>query len=196
MISVHTIEERLFDFFDTVFGSEKTLFGFPSAASSSYLVDRQTTAPRVSASSLLYYRVENITMLGNAVSGDRSYIDRTTGHEFIDIWRQAHVVVNVLTKRKGDAIGAMNFISAANQSTRHYEACYNTGSFDLALHNVNRDFRNLTALENQAWTERVEADFYFNYKDTIELTETNEFIGVPSTVYATKDKVNFEIDLI
>jgi hypothetical protein len=194
LISVYDIERRVFDYFDVIFDGNQTLFGFGSAASTCFFTDRQTNAPRIAASTLLFYRVEPPVSLGN-FNSDHPYINRTTGIEQIDFHRQVHVVVNVLSKIKGAAKGAFEYISLLNQTTRHYEACYNTGEFDLPVHNIDQNARDLTFLENAAWNERIEADFYFNYTDTIILNQPQSLIRAASAPEVVKDKVDFDIEL-
>jgi hypothetical protein len=194
-ISVYQLEERIFDYFDTIFGSQKSLFGFADAASACFFVDRQTNAPRIAACSLLFYRVGTPETLGNSYS-DYNYLNRTTGIESIDFHRQVHVTVNVLSKQKGSAKGALSFLQLMNQTSRHYEASYNTGDFDLPLHRIDPNMRDLSFLENASWDERVEADFYFNYTDVVSLSDVQSMVRAPSSVYATKDKVDFTIDTI
>lgn len=195
MITVTDIEARVFDYLDVIFGDNKTLFGFNQAASACFFVDRQTNAPRLAASTLLYYRVDTPQSKGN-LYGDRPYINRNTGAESIDIHREVHVTLNVLSKLKGHAKGALSFLELVNQSQRNYEAAYNTGDFDLALHRIDPNMRDLSFLENAAWAERAECDIYFNYVDTISLSDSGSMVRAPSSVYATKDKVEFSIDTI
>jgi hypothetical protein len=197
MIGVYDIEERIYGYFDTIFGSEKSWFRFNTASSACFLVDRETDAPRPAASTLLFYRVDSVSPMGNTISIDDVVVDRATKEESVSTWRKIHVIVNILSKYKGDAKDALNFILAANQTTRGYNASYiTTGAtgFEMPLYYIDPNFRDLTGLENTAWTERVEADFYFNYKDSITFGEQG-LITAPSSVYLTKDKVDFDIEL-
>jgi hypothetical protein len=193
MITVYDIESRVYDYFDVLFNSNQTLFGFSSAASASFFVNNQTNAPRIAASTLLYYQVHEPYSLGNAFS-DHAYINHQTGIEQIDYHKQVHVTVNVLSKLKGMAKSSLVYLSALNQSTRHYEASYNKGDFDLPLHNIDQNMIDLTYLENAAWAERIQADFYFNYTDTIVLGEVQPRIYAASSVEAVKDKVDIDIN--
>lgn len=194
MITHYQLEERVFEYFEAIFKGNQILFGFKNAASASFFVDRQTNAPRIAGSSLLYFRVDQPMSLGNQLS-DHPYFNRQTGLEQIDYHKQIHVTVNVLSKLKGMAKSTLIFLQGANQSSRHYDACYDTGDFNLACHNIDQNFRDLSSLENASWTERVEADLYFNYKDVIILSDPGSLIMAPSSVYLTKNKVDFEIDL-
>lgn len=198
MIGIFDIEERIYDYFDTIFGSEKSWFKFNTSASSCFLVDRETDTPRPPASTILFYRVDSVEPMGNTISIDDVIIDRTTRQESVETWRRVHVIVNILSKYKGDAKDALNFILASNQTTRGYSACYTgtgvTSTFEMPLYYIDPNFRDLTDLENRAWTERVEADFFFNYKDTITF-DNQPLIEAPSSVYLTKTKVDYIVEL-
>lgn len=194
MITNYQLEERVFEYFDAIFNGSQTQFGFNSNSEHSFIVDRQSNSPRPAVSTVLYFRVDPPVSLGNQLS-DYAYINRSTGLEQIDYHRQVRVTVNILSKLKGMSKSAMLYLQALNQTSRHYEACYNTGDFNLACNSIENNFRDLSSIENSTWTERVEADLYFNYKDVIILTEPNSLIIAPSTVSLTKDKVDFDIEL-
>lgn len=193
MISVFDIEERVFEYLDKLYSGDQVQFGFGLAASTCFFVDRQTNAPRLAASTLLYYRVSNPEKIGNLFSG-RPYINRETGLESIDINKRVKVTLNYLSILKGCAKDAFNFLDAVNQTTRHYEAAYNTGDFDFPLYDMGNPI-DLSEIETAKWVERIQVDTYFNYTDTISLGETQSLIEAPSSVAATKDKIQFEIDM-
>jgi len=170
-------------------------FGFSSASSACYFSTKQTNFPRIAASTIMFYTVKPPVSFGNVFS-DYSMIDRNDGKEKIFTWRKVPVEISILTKIKGAAKGALSYMSALQSTTRHYEASYNTGTFDLPLHNLDMNTaRDLTFLENGAWNERIDADLYFNYKDEIVLGQTQGFIGVPSSVEDTHNRVDFDIYL-
>lgn len=193
MISAFDIEERVYEYLNALYNGNQGQFGFGEAASSCFFVDRQTNAPRLAASTLLYYRVDSPEKVGNAF-GDRPYIDRTTGIEKIDIHKRVRVTVNILSKVKSKAKDAMTYLEVINQSSRHYEAAYNTGDFYFPMYDFGRP-RDLTAIETSTWVERIETDVYFNYVDTITLSTPHSLITAPSTVAATKDKIDVAVNM-
>lgn len=195
MITVYELESRVFGFFDKIFSGDQVSFGLSNSSCAAFIVDRQTEAPRTFNESILYYRVNDVSPIGNYISVDEVKINPSTGLEYIETLRKVHVVVNILSKSKGMAKTAMNFIIAANQTSRKLDACYSDDfDFELPLYNIDRNIRDLTELENKAWTERVEADFYFNYKDVIDF-DTQPLINTPSSVEDVSNIVHFEIDL-
>ena len=66
----------------------------------------------------------------------------------------------------------------------------------MPCHKIDTPFRDLTELENENWAyaERVEGDFYFNYKDHIAFN-TQPMILAPSSVEDTTNHVDFDIIL-
>jgi len=196
MISSFKLEERLFDYFDTVFGTSASAFLFSNSASANYIVGRYYDAPRPAASTLLVYDLLSVKPLGNTQSVDTVTIDRYTREESVDILRQIEVGVNIISKYKGYAKDALSFLIASNQTTRGAEACYpniSASSFDIALMNID-GIKDLTELENSMWTDRVEANFIFNFADTLTFG-TQNLIVAPSGVELTKTKVDFDIEL-
>jgi len=193
LISNFDIEERVFEYLDALYNGNQGQFGFGEAASSCFFVDRQTNAPRLAASTLLYYRCDSPETVGNAFS-DRPYINRTTGIEQVDIHRRVRVTLNILSTMKGKAKDATNYLELINQSTRHYQAAYNTGDFDFPLYNFGRS-RDLSAIETSKWVERIETEVYFNYTDTITLSSPQSLITAPSSIAATKDKIDVAINM-
>lgn len=196
MISAFQIEARLYDYFNTIFGSNATAFGFSASASASFIVGRYYDTVRPAVSTVLVYDVNNITTLGNTQSVDSVSINRTTGNETVDMLRRADVTVNIISKFKGSAKDAMSFLIASNQTTRGYEACYpslSASSFDIALSNIT-EIKDLSEIENGMWTERIEAEFNFNFADTLSFG-VQGLITAPSSVDLTKTKIDFDIEV-
>jgi hypothetical protein len=194
LITVYDLEARIYDYFDVLFAGNQSEFGFATSSSACFFTTNQTNAPRDAKDTLLYYRVDPSHSMGNIYS-DFSYINRTTGIETIKYNKEVKVTVNVLSKQKGMAKSALMYLATIQQTERHNKACYDTGSFDLAVKNIDTNIRDLTYLENAAWAERAEVDYYFNYKDTIVFSEVHPLVIAPSSVEVTKDKVDFDIIL-
>lgn len=194
MISEFVIEERVFEYLERLYNGDQSMFGFRDAASACFFTDRQTNAPRLAASTLMYYRVSPPEPLGN-LNSDRAYIDRSDGIEKIDIHRSVKATLNILSTLKGAAKDTLSYLELINQSSRHYEAAYNTGDFGFPLYKIDRNARDLSAIETGKWVERVEVDVYFNFTDTITLPEPQSLIYAPSSIAATKDKIDFDIEL-
>jgi hypothetical protein len=202
MIKTLDLEQRIFDYFNSLMAGDQTNFGFSSNPNLCYVAERGTDTPRPNEETLLYYRVDSVTPFGNANMVDDVIIDRTTKIERVEVWRRVHVIVNILSKGKGKAKDALSYLVAVNQTTRGEYASYGvtgtypsvTGTIEFPVYYIDPNFRDLTELENRSWSERVEADFHFNYKDVIAFEEQN-LIVAPSSVYLTKTKVDFNTEL-
>lgn len=188
MISQAQLRSRLFKYFNIIYGADATTFGFATDENQRFLVDRQTNAPRIDDNTVLYFRIEENKPFGLGRGSARSRRDAITNREYVDVWKEVHVVVNVLSQSKGLAKDSVNFLLAAVNSERDYRASQEVLPFDLILHRISNDFRNLTDLETEAWQERIEFDMYFNYQDTIDLdaaeflTQPTEATDVPSII--------------
>lgn len=197
MISSYQLENRVYDFFDTIYQDDKSIFLFDNSASGSFIVGRYYDTPRPSASTILVFDLKSIMPLGSSLSSDEVVLDRVTREEYINMIRQANVTVNIISKYKGCAKDAMSFLLAGLQTTRGNEASYpsmSASSFDISCVNVT-DIKDLSEVENSMWTERVEAEFYFQFKDRLSFG-SQSFIDAPSSVYLTKNKIDYDIDMI
>ena len=192
MIRVTDLQERVFDFLDKIFLGDRTTFYFDSDINECYITGKQTDAPRPAATSLIFYNLNPAESFGSLVGSDTPKIDRHTGLESIDIWRSVKVNLSIVSKVKGAAKDAMDFMISVAQTSRGNRACYSATGFNFALYNMDRPI-DLTELENRAWNERVDASLYFNYLDTISL-ENRFMISAPSAVELTKDKIQYTLE--
>ena len=165
MITSTELSNRIFKFFDTLYGSSKTTFGFDSDSNFCFIEDNQNNAIRPEVNTILFYRIEENEKIGNQISSDSQIYDRDAGKEIISTYRQITLVINILSKTKGNAKNAMQMLLALFQSTRMALACYED-PFPLIMVNAFKA-RDLTSLETGAWTERMEKTLYFRYNDNI-----------------------------
>lgn len=192
MITDLQLSQRLWQFFDTMYGAEKTNFGFNADSNLAFNEDRQNNDIRTQDKTLLFYRMESNEKIGNQISSDTQIYNRTTGKEEIITMRQISVVMNIMTKEKGMAKDAMQAFLAYMQSTRRNTACYGL-PFPLVL--INSDLlQNLSDLEEGAWVERLEKRLYFRYNDKITIGDI-DFTQEPATLEDVKDIIQYDINL-
>jgi hypothetical protein len=192
MITDLQLSQRLFQFFDTMFGAEKVNFGFNADSNFAFNEDRQNNDLRTKDKTLLFYRMETDDKIGNQISSDTQVYNRDTGKEEIITMRQISVVMNIMTKEKGMAKDAMQAFLAYMQSTRRNNASYDL-PFPLVL--VNSEImQNLSALEEGAWVERLEKRLYFRYNDKITIGDI-QFTQEPATLEETKEIIQYDITL-
>jgi len=192
MITNLQLSQRLWQFFDTMYGAEKVNFGFDADSNEAFQEDRQDNNLRTQDQTLLFFRMETNEKIGNQISSDTQVYNRDTGKEEIITMRQITVVMNIMTKEKGMAKDAMQAFLAYMQSTRRNNACYDL-PFPLVLVNSEIE-QNLSALEEGAWVERMEKRLYFRYNDKITIGDI-DFTQEPATLEDTKDIIQYDITL-
>jgi len=194
MISNEQLETRIFDYLNTIIGNNATNYGFSTVEGERYLIDRQTNAPRVNDGTVIYYRVENNNNRGLNRGSTRNVLDPETDKEYIELWKDVHVIVNILSQTKGQAKDATTFLMAVVNSERDYKASYGILPFDLILYKISKEVRNLTDLETNAWQERIEFDMYFNYRDIVDLDDV-QWINQPTIPSDVPDNIDWETTL-
>lgn len=192
MITNQQLSERIWQFFDVIFGSDKNQFGFNSDSNLAFFDDRQNNAIRVTDGTALFYRIEDYDKAGNPISSDTQNYNRDTNQEEIITMRKVIVIVNFLAKRKGDAQSAHNAFLAYMQSTRRELACYGD-PFPLVLVNADKE-QNLSVLEEGAWVERVQKVLHFRYNDKIVIGDI-QFTQTVEGPEDVKDVVQYDITL-
>jgi hypothetical protein len=190
MIDSQALSLRVFNFFDVIFGAEKTDFGFNADPTLAFRETEQNNEIRNNDQTILYYRVEGNANRGNSIKSDMVIYNRVTKKEEIYPVRKVTVVMNVVSKKKGQANDVMQAFLRYIQSSRKNVACYGL-PFILALVKSDEDI-NLTALEEGAWAERREKKLYFTYCDKIEIGDV-QFTQEPATVEDVKDIIQYEL---
>ena len=190
MITSQQLSDRLFQYFDTLFGADKTQFGFNADSDFAFFQDRQNNAVRPEEQTVLFYRIESNDKIGNNISSDTQIYDRLDDKEKILAFRKLTVVINFLSKKKGYAIDAHNAFNAYIQTTRRDYASYAL-PFPIVLVNSQKE-QNLSGLEEGAWVERIERTLYFCYNDLITIGDI-QFTQQPATVEDVKTIIPYDI---
>jgi hypothetical protein len=192
VITSTALSNRFFKFFNTLYGSSRTDFGFSADVNFAFIEDNQNNAIRPDANTILFYRIEENEKIGNQISSDSQIYNRETGKEIISTYRQITLVINILSKTKGNAKNAMQMLLALFQSTRMAVASYED-PFPLVLVNALKA-RDLTSLETGAWTERMEKTLYFRYNDNIIIGDI-DFTQEVEQLEDVKDVYQYSINL-
>lgn len=190
MISSQDLSDRVFDFFDVIFGAEKTDYGFNSDSTLAFREERQNDDIRTDEETILYYRIEDNTPKGNSIKSDTIIYNREEKKEEIYPVRHVVVVMNILSKKKGQANDAMQAFLRYIQSSRKSLACYGL-PFNFALIRSEKDI-NLTALEEGSWLERREKKLHFTYCDKVEIGDV-QFTQQPAAVEDVRDIIQYEL---
>lgn len=192
MITSTQLAQRIFDFFNTIYGAEKTNYGFNADANLAFFEDQQNDNVRPQVQTAIFYRLSPPQKIGNKVVSDVQNYNRTTLKEEIITMRKFILTVNFLSKKKGQAKNAWEAFLAYSQSTRMQNACYGL-PFPLIMVNYENP-RDLTALEEGAWAERLEVNLIFNFNDKFVVGDI-QFTQEPTTIESVKDIVEFTVNL-
>lgn len=192
MITAQQLSQRVFDFFNALYGEERVNYGLSENVENAYLQDQQNDDQRPIVETALFYRISPTVKIGNRLVSDVQNYNRATGKEEIITMQKFTLTVNFLTKKKGRAKDAYNALLSYIQSTRCQKACYGL-PFPLVLVNLSEP-RNLTDLEQGAWVERIEVDLFFNYNDKFVVGDI-QFTQEPNSVEDVKDIVEFTVNL-
>lgn len=191
MITSEQLSDRIFDFFNNIFLDNRTDFGFSADPTKAFKEDRQNSNIRTTDQTILFYRIEPIQPMGNINTSYTRVFNRETKQEEIYTAEKVNVTMNVMSKKKGMAKNAMRAFLIYIQSTRKYLACYGL-PFNFVLINSEKMPRDLSALEEDAWVERLELELIFSYNDKIEIGDI-QFTQTPSSVEDVKDIVQYEL---
>lgn len=192
MITNRQLAQRIFDFFNTLYGAERTNYGFSSDPNLAFFEDEQNDNVRPQVRTALFYRLSPPEKIGNRIVSDVQVYNRETLKEEIITMRKFALTVNFLSKKKGDAKDAYDAFLSYIQSTRCQIACYGL-PFPLVLVNSENP-QDLTALEEGAWAERIQVVLYFNYNDKFIVGDI-QFTQEPETIEDVKDIVQFTVNL-
>lgn len=192
MITNEQLADRVFQFFNTIYGAQRTNYGFSADPTKAFIESEQNNAPRPDARTALYYTLSPTQKIGNKVVSDVQIYNRETLKEEIITMRKFSLTVNFLSKKKGYAKDAWEAFLAYSQSTRCRGACYDL-PFPLVLVNYENP-QDLSALEEGAWAERIQVVLYFNFNDKFIVGDI-QFTQEPETLEDTKDIVQFTVNL-
>ena len=192
MITSLQLTNRVWQFFDVIYGANKIDYGFNADSNFAFIEDNQDNAIRPGEKTILFFKISSPEKIGNAISSDTQIYNRINNKEEILAFRKVSVVINIISKDKGSAKDAMNALMTFLQSTRKQSACYGD-PFSLVLVNADPS-QDLSELEEGAWSERMQRTLYFRYNDLIEIGDA-EFTQVPAVLEDTKGIINYTIDL-
>jgi hypothetical protein len=192
MITNLELSQRVYQFFDVIFGAGKTQFGFNALSKYCFIESQENQAVRKEDKTILFYQLGSPEKIGNAISSDTQIYNRENNKEEILAFRKISVIISILSKEKGKAKDAMNAFLTYLQSARRELACYSEPfAFVLVNHQPHQDF---TGLEEGAWVERIDKNLEFRYNDLIEIGDI-QFTQEPAAIEDVKDIIQYDINL-
>lgn len=179
MIKYADIEKYLAQVFQNMLSYQAEEFGFSEYANERVIIERQNNAPLPEASTVLTFRIDDYDnwraqRYGTSTMGYDKY-----GYEILSELRTFKCIINIMSKRLGDAFDSARFVIANIQNNRYNEFVLKNGRL-LGIEQISK-LKNLSDIENGTWTERVSFEITMNFIDTFKVNEQTLFIKKPTT---------------
>lgn len=181
------IEKYLSNMFVSLIGNNAEWLGFSSDDTKRCLVERQNKLAMPEASTIIQFRLDNFDYWRSQRYGSSSYVDRD-GIEHILELRTCKAVVTVLSKKLGDAFDSARLLVANLQNQRYNDYVISNGR-RLGIENISK-MKNLSALENGTWTERIQFEITLNYLDEVTNNDKEMFVRTPEDLSDLDNSVN------
>lgn len=193
MILYKDLEKYISNMFVSLLGSQATLFGFADDANIWCLAERQNSSPLPDTSTVLYFRVDNYENWRAQRYGRATIGYDAQGNEFIAEMRTFRCIVTIMSKNLGDAFDSSRFLIANLQNNRYNTYVSENGRL-LGIEQIYK-MKNLSDLENGTWTERIQFEIQMNFREEIEVKDTQMFVKVPETPADLVESVEMRINL-
>lgn len=193
MTNYKDIEKYLSKMFVALLGAQATDFNFSENDSERALVERQNGAALPNTATILTFRIDDYDnwRAQRYGRGTRGYDAK--GNEIISELRTFKCVVNIMSKKLGDAFDSARFILANLQNNRYNEFVSNNGRL-LGIEQISL-IKNLSDLENGTWTERVNFEIQMNFIETLVINDSVSFVRKPEDLSDLPNSVDFETEL-
>lgn len=193
MTNYTDIEKYISKMFVTLLGSQATSFNYSSETTERVIVERQNGAPIPDTATILTFRIDNYNNWRAQRYGRSSKGFDAQGREVISELRTFKCVVNIMSKKLGDAFDSARFILANLQNNRYNEFVSNNGRM-LGIEQIS-GLKNLSDLENGTWTERVNFEIQMNFIETIVINDNVAFVRKPEDLSDLPNSVEFETEI-
>lgn len=193
MTNYTNIEKYISKMFVTLLGSQATTFNYSSEITERVIVERQNGSPIPDTATILTFRLDNYDNWRAQRYGRSSRGFDAQGNEVISELRTFKCVVNIMSKKLGDAFDSARFILANLQNNRYNEFVSNNGRM-LGIEQIS-GLKNLSDLENGTWTERVNFEIQMNFIETIVLNDNVAFVRKPEDLSDLPNSVEFETEM-
>lgn len=193
MIKYVEIEKYLANMWTYLLGPQAVNFGFSDSENERVLAERQNGTPLPDTSTILTFRVDNYDNWRSQRYGRGTIGYDKYGGEVIGELRTFRCVVNIMSKKLGDAFDSARFVIANLQNNRYNEFVNNNGRL-LGIEQIYR-IKNLSDLENGTWTERVSFEVQMNFRETILVNDPTLFVKKPETIGELPQSVDIDTQL-
>jgi len=179
--------------FVALLGDQAESFGFSTDSNVRCIADRQNKSPMPTAATVLYFRIDDYDNWRVQRYGRGTITYDAQGNEYIGEQRTFKCVVNILSKNLGDAFDATRFLIANLQNNRYNTYVSDNGRL-LGIEQIYK-MKNLSDLENGTWTERIQFEIQMNFREAIEVKDTQMFVKKPETPADLALSVDMNINL-
>lgn len=193
MTNYKDIEKYLSKMFVALLGAQAADFNYSEDDSERALVERQNGAALPNTATILTFRIDDYDNWRAQRYGHGTVRYNAQGHEVISELRTFKCVVNIMSKKLGDAFDSARFILANLQNNRYNEFVSNNGRL-LGIEQISM-IKNLSDLENGTWTERVGFEIQMNFIETLVINDNVAFIRKPTDLEDLPNSVDFETEL-
>lgn len=187
------IERYLARMWTALLGPQAVDFGYSENENERVITERQNGAPLPAASTVLTFRIDDYNnwraqRYGRGTIGYDKY-----GAEIISELRTFRCIVNIMSKERGDAFDSARFVIANLQNNRYNDFVNDNGRL-LGIEQI-YSMKNLSDIENGAWTERVSFEVQMNFIDTMLVNDPTLFVKKPETPGDLPQSVDINTEL-
>jgi hypothetical protein len=187
------IEKYISKLFVTLLGEQAITFGFSTNENERCLVERQNGSPLPDTATILTFRLDQYNTWRSQRYGSAHVGYTKEGREIVSELRTFKCVVNVMSKRLGDAFDSARFLLANLQNNRYNNFVNDNGRM-LGIEQIGT-MRNLSDLENGTWTERVNVEIQMNFIETMVINDNTMFVKTPTDLSDLPSSVEFETNI-
>lgn len=190
MFRYKDIERYLANMFVYMIGNHWDELGFSSDETKRCLVERQNKLAMPESNTLIQFRLDNFDNWRTNRYRSSSYVSSFGEEEILEL-RTARCVITVLSKNLGDAFDASRLLVANLQNQRYNDFVSSNGR-RLGIESISKA-KNLSMLENGAWTERIQIEVQFNWRDVISNNDKEMFVHTPEDISDVDNSVQFTV---
>ena len=193
MVRYAELERYIARMWLALLGPQAEEFGFSVNENERIIAERQNGAPLPDSNTVMTFRVDEYNNWRSQRYGRGTITYDRYGGEIIGEMRTFKCVVNIMSKKLGDAFDTARFVIANLQNNRYNDFVQKNGRL-LGIEQIGK-MVNLSDLENGTWTERVNFEVQMNFRETILVNDPTLFVKKPDTPGELPESVDITTNL-
>lgn len=193
MVRYAELERYIARMWLALLGPQAEEFGFSVNENERIIAERQNGAPLPDSNTVMTFRVDEYNNWRSQRYGRGTITYDRYGGEIIGELRTFKCVVNIMSKKLGDAFDTARFVIANLQNNRYNDFVQKNGRL-LGIEQIGK-MVNLSDLENGTWTERVNFEVQMNFRETILVNDPTLFVKKPDTPGELPESVDITTNL-